>query len=114
MKTPIFPENNEPETLGISCPECHSGQLSARTSLYGKIFYYCNQYPTCNYSSWKRPIDQTCVTCGYPIHYQGKLDNFEYYICGRDGCDEWIYSLDAEGITNPVIKSMTIENGGHL
>ncbi|MDW8071958.1 MAG: topoisomerase DNA-binding C4 zinc finger domain-containing protein, partial [Anaerolineae bacterium] len=29
-----------------------------------RVFYGCSHYPTCNFTSWKRPLPQPCPECG--------------------------------------------------
>ncbi|MBI3495181.1 topoisomerase DNA-binding C4 zinc finger domain-containing protein, partial [Candidatus Berkelbacteria bacterium] len=42
-------------SLGISCPECKTGEILERRSRRGKVFYGCSRYPECKYTSWERP-----------------------------------------------------------
>jgi DNA topoisomerase I len=57
----------KPADTGIECPECHKGSLLKRKSRYGKIFYSCSTYPTCNYAVWNEPIEQPCPRCAWPV-----------------------------------------------
>lgn len=49
--------------LGIPCPEC-GGELVERKTRKRRVFYGCNQYPDCEWTSWKRPVEQRCPSCG--------------------------------------------------
>lgn len=61
-----FPEcrNTKPYLvkLGIACPN-DGGDLVERRTKKGRIFYGCANYPECEWSSWKRPLPQSCPNC---------------------------------------------------
>jgi DNA topoisomerase-1 len=57
----------KPANTGIECPECRQGSLLKRKSRYGKIFYSCSTYPSCNYAVWNEPIEQPCPRCAWPV-----------------------------------------------
>jgi DNA topoisomerase-1 len=63
-----FPEcrNSRPllERVGVGCPKCKQGQVVARRSKKGRAFFGCDQYPTCDFTSWAKPVDQVCPVCG--------------------------------------------------
>lgn len=58
-------EKNKPKSLGIACPKCLSatdlpkgddkGEIVAKHTRRGKIFYGCSRYPECDYASWQKP-----------------------------------------------------------
>ncbi|MGL4819649.1 MAG: topoisomerase DNA-binding C4 zinc finger domain-containing protein, partial [Bacilli bacterium] len=49
--------------IGVTCPKCQEGQIIERKSKTKRIFYGCNQYPTCEFISWDKPIDRPCPKC---------------------------------------------------
>ena len=61
-----FPEcrHTEPwlEKIGVTCPQ-DGGDLVERKTRKGRIFFGCNNYPECDFTSWKRPIEQPCPNC---------------------------------------------------
>ncbi|HYE37426.1 type I DNA topoisomerase [Methylocaldum sp.] len=57
----------KPEDTGVRCPECNKGQLIKRKSRFGKLFFSCNTYPSCNYAVWNPPIAEPCPNCAWPI-----------------------------------------------
>jgi DNA topoisomerase-1 len=61
-----FPEcrYTEPwlEKIGVACPQ-DGGDLVERKTRKGRIFFGCNNYPECDFTSWKRPIPQPCPNC---------------------------------------------------
>jgi DNA topoisomerase-1 len=61
-----FPEcrYTEPwlEKIGIACPQ-DGGDLVQRKTRKGRTFFGCHNYPECDFTSWKRPIEQPCPNC---------------------------------------------------
>jgi DNA topoisomerase-1 len=51
------------EKIGVSCPK-DAGELVARKTRKGRTFYGCENYPNCDFTSWKRPLKQPCPKCG--------------------------------------------------
>jgi DNA topoisomerase-1 len=62
-----FPEcrHIEPwlEKLGIACPK-DGGELIERKTRKGRVFYGCANYPDCDWTSWKKPLQPPCPNCG--------------------------------------------------
>ncbi len=56
------------EPTGVKCPEkgC-DGELVARRSRRGKLFYGCTRYPSCTFAIWDKPVPQSCPECGAPF-----------------------------------------------
>ena len=48
--------------IGIICPK-DSGDIVVRKSRKGRIFYGCSNYPECDFTSWKRPVNANCPIC---------------------------------------------------
>lgn len=51
------------EKIGVKCPR-DGGDLVERRTRKGRIFYGCENYPDCEFTSWKRPLPQPCPNCG--------------------------------------------------
>jgi DNA topoisomerase-1 len=51
--------------LGIKCPKCIEGDLAERRTKRGKSFWGCLRYPKCDFSTWNRPVPETCPECGW-------------------------------------------------
>ncbi|MGI9039929.1 MAG: type I DNA topoisomerase [Gemmatimonadales bacterium] len=51
--------------LGIKCPKCIEGDLAERRTKRGKSFWGCVRYPACDFSTWNRPVPDTCAECGW-------------------------------------------------
>ncbi|HEX6643772.1 MAG TPA: type I DNA topoisomerase [Gemmatimonadales bacterium] len=50
--------------LGIKCPR-DGGDLAERRTKKGKSFWGCLNYPACDFSTWNRPVAETCPECGW-------------------------------------------------
>ncbi len=49
---------------GVKCPK-DGGDIAARRSKKrGKAFYGCENYPTCDFVCWDKPVAETCGECG--------------------------------------------------
>jgi DNA topoisomerase-1 len=61
-----FPECRHTEALlekiGVTCPK-DNGDVVERKTRKGRVFYGCANYPTCDFTSWKRPIPNPCPNC---------------------------------------------------
>jgi DNA topoisomerase-1 len=61
-----FPEcrHTEPwlQKIDVICP-LDGGDLVERRTRKGRIFFGCANYPTCEFTSWKRPIATPCPNC---------------------------------------------------
>ena len=51
------------EKIGVICP-LDGGELVRRTTRTGRTFYGCENYPACEFTSWKRPLPAPCPNCG--------------------------------------------------
>jgi len=63
-----YPEckHTRPIPLGVKCPTCGTGELAERRTKRGKrSFFGCTNYPDCTFSTWHRPVPDTCPQCGY-------------------------------------------------
>ena len=50
------------QKTGVPCP-LDGGEIVERTTKRGRRFYGCSNYPTCEFTSWQRPLPQVCPTC---------------------------------------------------
>ena len=58
------------ETLGVRCPECKKGEIVAKRSKRGKVFYGCSEYPNCKAVFWDKPLLQSCPNCSSPYLFE--------------------------------------------
>lgn len=54
------------------CPKCDGGEIVAKKTKKGKIFYGCSNYPTCSYALWDEPTGELCPECGLLMVKKGK------------------------------------------
>lgn len=62
-----FPDcrNTKPivKKLGVTCPTCNKGEVVERKSKKNRIFYGCERYPECDFTSWDKPVGRNCPKC---------------------------------------------------
>jgi len=84
---------------GVKCPK-DGGDIAARRSKKrGKAFYGCENYPTCDFVCWDKPVLEKCPDCGY-LGAESKSNKTRGHFrkCLKCG-NEWTVevSADAEG-----------------
>jgi DNA topoisomerase-1 len=57
-------KHTRPVPLGVDCPKCKTGDLAERRTRRGRSFFGCSNYPDCDFSTWYRPVPDTCPSCG--------------------------------------------------
>ena len=73
------------KTTGVSCPQCGKGELVEKISKRGKVFYSCNQYPSCDYATWDPPTGEKCSICGdLLLHRKNRHEDRIY--CHNEKC----------------------------
>ena len=62
-----FPACRHTEALlikvGVKCPK-DGGEIVERKTRKQRVFYGCENYPNCDFTSWKKPISKPCPKCG--------------------------------------------------
>ena len=48
---------------GALCPVCGGDLVERKTRQKRRIFYGCNNYPTCNFAIWEKPVPELCPNC---------------------------------------------------
>ena len=84
LACPGFPEcrNTKPylEKIGVKCPKC-GGELVRKRTKKGRIYYGCENNPTCEFMSWAKPSEKRCPKCGgYMTERGNKL------VCADEAC----------------------------
>lgn len=49
--------------VGVKCPK-DGGEIVERKTRKQRVFYGCENYPNCDFTSWKKPISKPCPKCG--------------------------------------------------
>lgn len=49
--------------IGVTCPICQKGQVIERKSKRNRLFYGCDCYPECEFTSWDKPVGRFCPKC---------------------------------------------------
>jgi DNA topoisomerase-1 len=75
---PGFPEcrNSKPLLVrtGVTCPQCGQGEIVERRARKGRrrVFYGCERFPECDFTSPQRPIPEPCPQCGGQLVEAGR------------------------------------------
>ncbi|MCX7854056.1 MAG: DNA topoisomerase, partial [Caldilineales bacterium] len=56
---------------GVRCPK-DGGRLVQKRSRKGKLFYGCENWPSCDFVTWNEPIDRRCPRCNSILTKVGK------------------------------------------
>ena len=87
LACPGFPEcqNAKPlyEEAGVSCPEC-GGKVLIKKTKKGRIYYGCENNPTCGFMSWNKPTGEKCPVCGSPLEERGRKN--VQIVCSNPKC----------------------------
>ncbi len=73
----------EPEKIGVKCPECGK-EIVEKKSKKG-VYYTCEDYPNCKFSSNFKPTDKKCPECGY-IMGERTFRKKDIYECLNKSC----------------------------
>ena len=53
------------KAIGVTCPLCQEGQVIERKSKRNRVFYGCDRYPACEFTSWDKPVGRSCPKCDH-------------------------------------------------
>lgn len=99
-----FPECHNTKSIPLAkcpMPGCNGEIVARKTKGRGKEFYGCTNYPTCNFISHFKPIDQYCPKCGWFLVEKFDKKNGTYKSCINPDCD-YLHTADDETIDLPV------------
>ena len=69
--------------IGVPCPRCGAPIVEKRGR--GKnVFYSCERYPECDFSTWDKPLAEHCPLCGEPLYYRKSRMSV---ICRNPACE---------------------------
>ena len=91
LACPGFPDcrNTKPvlKKTGIKCPKCEQGEIIERKTKRGRIFYGCERYPDCDFTTWDKPLKDKCSKCnGVMLEKSGKNGLKKSY-CINEACE---------------------------
>ena len=72
-------------TIGVPCPKC-GGEVTQRRTKTGRVFYGCEHYPECDFTSWDRPTDKPCPVCGKQLLERTEGNGRIKYFCSDPEC----------------------------
>lgn len=49
--------------IGVTCPTCDKGEVVERKTKSNRVFFGCERYPDCDFSSWDKPVGRDCPKC---------------------------------------------------
>lgn len=77
---------NENDKTRIVCPQCKEGHLLQRKSRFGKVFYACDRYPTCQFLLNNTPVSGVCAYCKYPLLMEKRTAHGVKLFCASKLC----------------------------
>ena len=84
-----FPDcrNTKPiiEPTNVKCLAC-DGNIVQRKSRSGRVFFGCDQYPTCTYVSWDLPIEEKCPACATQLSHKTSRGGETIKLCPSKDC----------------------------
>ena len=84
-----FPEcrNAKPilKDTGAKCPKC-GGRIIERKSKRGRLFYGCERYPDCDFTTWDAPQKEPCKECGAAMFLHRMKKGGALIYCCNENC----------------------------
>lgn len=91
LACPNFPKcrNTKPilHPIGVKCPKCGDDILE-RKSKTGKVFYGCEKYPECDYTTWDKPLNEKCPDCGAMMVEHVERNGSKRKFCSNPECSK--------------------------
>lgn len=73
--------------IGVKCPLCHEGNIIERKTKKNRLFYGCDRYPECEFTSWDKPIGRDCPKSGHFLVEKKVRGGGKQVICSNEECD---------------------------
>ncbi|MBE6593410.1 MAG: type I DNA topoisomerase [Clostridia bacterium] len=81
-----FPECNftkqKTKDIGVDCPKC-GAKIVMKNGKNRTVFYSCEKYPTCDFSSWDMPTNEKCPECSEMLF---RKKGQALYVCHGKNC----------------------------
>ena len=91
LACPNFPKcrNTKPilHPIGVKCPKCGADILE-RKSKTGKVFYGCEKYPECDYTTWDKLLNEKCPDCGAMMVEHVERNGSKRKFCSNPECSK--------------------------
>lgn len=91
LACPNFPKcrNTKPilHPIGVKCPQCGADILE-RKSKTGKVFYGCEKYPECDYTTWDKPLNEECPECKHMMVEHLERNGSKRKFCSNPECSK--------------------------
>ena len=91
LACPNFPKcrNTKPilHPIGVKCPKCGADILE-RKSKTGKVFYGCERYPDCDYTTWDKPLNEECPECKHMMVEHVERNGSKRKFCSNPQCSK--------------------------
>lgn len=91
LACPNFPKcrNTKPilHPIGVKCPKCGADILE-RKSKTGKVFYGCERYPDCDYTTWDKPLSEECPECKHMMVEHVERNGSKRKFCSNPECSK--------------------------
>lgn len=91
LACPNFPKcrNTKPilHPIGVKCPKC-GADIIERKSKTGKVFYGCEKYPECDYTTWDKPLNEKCPDCGAMMVEHVERNGSKRKFCSNPECSK--------------------------
>lgn len=91
LACPNFPKcrNTKPilHPIGVKCPKCGADILE-RKSKTGKVFYGCEKYPECDYTTWDKPLNEECPECKSMMVEHVERNGSKRKFCSNPECSK--------------------------
>ncbi len=68
--------------IGVPCPKC-GAKVVSKMGRNKTVFFSCERYPDCDFSTWDMPTNEKCPTCGKMLFRKKGKD---LYICQDKEC----------------------------
>ncbi|HEU4636321.1 MAG TPA: type I DNA topoisomerase [Edaphobacter sp.] len=68
------------DLLDVKCPKC-GGDIAARKTKRGDVFYGCVNYPKCDFASNQKLINETCPKCESAYLLEVTNDKGTFWVC---------------------------------
>lgn len=73
--------------IGVTCPICKKGQVIERKTKKNRVFYGCDRYPECEFTSWDIPVGRECPKSGDYLVEKKIRGGGKQVVCSSESCD---------------------------